>query len=231
MQSKWIELKEEAIQLRKKGTSIKTIEVRLGIARSTLSGWLRSIQLTDEQKEKLKKNHENALVHARVKAVLWHNQQKAIRLKLAEENAMQTLNQLNLKDAAVLDLALAFLYLGEGAKTSDSTLLGNSNPIILNFFIAVLVKNYNLKIEKISCFLHLRADQDPDELKQYWSKVLEIPLQNFKKASIDQRTLGVATYPGYKGVCVLNCGSVAIQRKLVYLSNAFCQKIINERGD
>ena len=29
-----------------------------------------------------------------------------------------------------------------------------------------------------------------------------------------------------EGVCVIECGRVAIQRKLVYLSNLFCQKVI-----
>ena len=48
MRSKWFELKPDAIKLRKKGLSIREIELRLGIPRSTLSGWLKDIKLSDE---------------------------------------------------------------------------------------------------------------------------------------------------------------------------------------
>ena len=45
MQSKWFELKPTAVKLRRKGFSIGKIEYNLGIPRSTLSGWLKNIEL------------------------------------------------------------------------------------------------------------------------------------------------------------------------------------------
>lgn len=50
MYSKWYELKPKAVELRKEGTSIREIEKLLSIPRSTLSGWLKNIKLTTEQK-------------------------------------------------------------------------------------------------------------------------------------------------------------------------------------
>ena len=75
--------------------------------------------------------------------------------------------------------------------------------------------------------MHLRADQNPILIKQYWSKELNIPLENFTSISVDKRTIGSSTYPTYNGVCVLRCGNIAIQRRLLYLARNFCKEIAN----
>ena len=229
MKSKWFDSKEEAIKLRRRGTSIKKIEARLGIPRSTLSGWLKNVYLSSKHKRKLLNDWKNGLIQARKAAVRWHNGQKEIRLQNAETAAQETLSALDVKKKEVLDLAFAMLYLGEGMKGS-ATSMGNSDPLILKFFIAALLQNYDIDKSKIKCDLHLRADQDPKKLKRYWSKELGLPLSNFLSVSIDKRTVGSKTYPYYKGVCVLRCGSVAIQRKLLYLSRKFCQEVITMGG-
>ena len=228
MKSKWFELKPKAIRLRKHGKSIPYIENKLGIPRSTLSGWFKDVKLSSKQKKVLKDNWRNALIFARSRAVIWHNQQKEKRLKIAKEQASQLLAKLNTDNEDILDIALAFLYLGEGFKKAIETGLGNSDPLILKFFISVLGTNYGIVPSKIKCELHLRADQNPEEIKKFWSQTLGIPKENFKSISIDYRTKGTTTYPHYKGVCVLRCGNVAIQRKLVYFSEMFCKKVIGE---
>lgn len=228
MKSRWYELKGKAIKLRKEGLSIRKIENCLGIPRSTLSGWLRNIELTPEQKEKLKRNQYNILAKTRKKAVLWHNQQKEKRLQKAREEALKTLENIDVNDKNTAELALAFLYLGEGAKKAQETAMSNSDPLTLRFFLMMMKKVYNLKNEQISCDLNLRADQNPQEMKKFWSKALQLPLSNFKGVQVDKRTIGSKTYSHYKGICNVRCGNVAIQRKLVNISNLFCQKIVNK---
>jgi len=227
MQSKWFEYKPESIQLRKKGLSIKDINKRLGIPLSTLSGWLKKVELTKEQKVVLDGKWKQALVDARIKAVLWHNEQKKLRLEQAEKQAIEVLSKIDINNVNILDLTLSLLYLGEGSKKSGATSMGNSDPQILKFFITILKNNYGIKKEDIKCELHLRADQDPEEIREYWSKELGVPIKNFTKTSLDIRTLGRPTYSHYKGVCMVRCGNIAIQRKLVYLSRVFCEKVIN----
>jgi hypothetical protein len=121
-------------------------------------------------------------------------------------------------------LAFAMLYFGEGAKSS-LTSLGSSDPNILKFVLYVLKHNYHLKNEQIRCDLHLRMDQDAEEIKAYWADALSLPLSCFRNPVYDKRTEGRPTYPTYKGVCVVACGNIAIQRKLVYLYGLFCEKI------
>lgn len=226
MKSQWYKQKKTAIGLRKSGYSLRMVEKKLNIPRSTLSYWFKNVVLTSEQKEILLKNWRQALDKARLKAVKWHNKQKLIRLETAKSAALETLEKINIKEAGILELALAMLYLGEGFKSKPQTAIGNSNPLILKFFIKILETIYNLDRKKIKCELHLRADQKPNSIKRYWSQQLNIPLANFTSTQVDARTKGSVTYENYKGVCVLQCGNAAIQRKLIYLAEEFCQKII-----
>lgn len=230
MKSRWYELKDKVIKLRRQGFSMNMIENRYGIARSTLSGWFRNVKLTPAQKRKLLKNSRVGLIAARKKAVLWHNEQKRHRLEEARMQALYTLGRINTNNKQILELALAILYLGEGSKTTVETSIGSSDPLILKFFLSCLKTLYNFDVNKIGCELHLRADQNPNKVKNFWAKELKLPLSNFKQTTIDKRTLGSKTFPHYKGVCVLRCGSVAIQRKLLYLSHFFCEQIAKQSG-
>ena len=228
MKSKWYELKPQAIKLRKNGASIRRIEHSLTVPRSTLSGWLKDIKITSKQENQLTQDWKQGLVRARQKATLWHNRQKETRLQEAKEAAAKTLNKIDAEDISILELALSFLYLGEGTKKSPQTALGSSDPNILKFFLSAIKKIYNLDEKKLRYELYLRADQKPDKIKIFWSRTLRVPIKNFKLVNLDKRTKGTRTYPDYKGVCSIQCGHVAIQRKLINLANLFSQKIIEK---
>ena len=228
MRSKWFGLKPDAIKLREKGFSISRIERHFKIPRSTLSGWFKNVKLSQKQKEKLIKNWKNALVKARKKAALWHNNQKENRLREAEDQALKTIENIDITNKENLELALAILYMGEGAKKRIGTSMGSSSPLILKFFLTALKILYNLDFKKIKCQLNLRADQSPDKMKRFWAKELKIPIDNFGYVGIDKRTIGSKTYSYYNGVCHVFCGNVAIQRKLIYISEIFFKKIIKK---
>jgi hypothetical protein len=215
-------LKNEAIELRKSGFSIKKICTKLDVPLSTASGWLKNVIISPVHQERLKNEWNLALVKARKSAVLWHNKQKEKRMMISKELAMRVINSQNTE---LLELALSMIYLAEGFKT-NSTGMGNSDPLILKYFVFALINIYHVNLCKIRCELHIRSDQNPEEMKIYWSDQLNIPLSNFKSTSIDQRTKGKPTYSSYKGVCIVRCGNVAIQRKLIYLSRMFCERAL-----
>ena len=137
MISKWFELKDKAIALRKGGKSIREIEETLGIPRSTLSGGLKNIKLSESQKKVLDSKWRKALDLSRKKAVAWHNKEKEKRLDFAKNDAACLLKTIDVNNRGILELALCMLYLGEGAK-SAKTSLGNSDPEILLFFASCM---------------------------------------------------------------------------------------------
>lgn len=226
MKSRYASLQDQARSLRRAGKSIRYIEKILDIPRSTLSGWFKDIFLNPDQLHKLKQSQYAKLKKARTKASLWHNQQKLQRIRQAEEQATQVLNHINLKDKDIQQLALAILYLGEGFKADRELGIGNSDPLILKFFLHLYLRNFHAKIDSVRCELHLRSDQNPVEIKKYWSSELGIPLEHFTYIAFDKRTEGSKTYPSYKGVCALHFGNVAAKRKLLYIADEYCRKVL-----
>lgn len=230
MNSRWFGLKPKALSLRRRGKSIRYIEAHLGIPRSTLSGWFRNIKLTRLQYKVLNEKHRESLVKARKIAVTWHNKQKSDRLKFAENEATKTLLKIPRKNE-IVELALALLYLGEGFKKSPRTGMGNSDPLLLKFFLKTVTTIYKLDIKKIKFDIHIRADQNSNLIKKYWAHELDVPIKQFRHTATDKRTSGRKTYADHKGVCVIDCGHIAIQRKLVYIGKKFCKEIAeNLRG-
>jgi hypothetical protein len=230
MKSRWFHLKERAIKIRRRGVSIGQVEKKLGIPRSTLSGWFKNVHLSKKQVTFLQNKWKQSLVVARKKAVIWHNKEKEIRIKRAKEEALKTLGNIDFFEKNILELALAMLYMGEGFKKHSVTGIGNSDPLILKFFISVVKQIYNLTEKDFSCDLHLRADQNKEKMISFWSKELALSKDRFKSISFDSRTKGRPTYEHYKGVCVVRCSNVAIQRKLVYLSKEFCERVVKKGG-
>ena len=230
MKSKWLHLKDTALNMRKRGTPLGQIGKELGIPKSTLSYWFIGIKLTVKQKAAIKKNWLKAINESRGNAIRWHNQQKATRIEDARLEAGEVIKGLNFRDKPTLELALAFLYLGEGAKKSFDTSIGSSDPKILNFFISSIRKLYQVRPDQAKCYLHLRADQDITKTKEYWAESLGIPIENFGSTSLDMRTIGKPTYESYQGVCVVSYGRVAIQRRLVWISKLFCEKMATMRA-
>ena len=225
MKSKWFDKKPDAVKLRKSGLSIGVIEKRLAIPRSTLSGWFKGVILTKKQQKVLFEKWKNGLVAARKKAMVWHHAEKKRRLEIAREDAQKVVNMIDLEDESVRDVILAMLYLGEGCKSNDTTSMGNSDPLIMKTFLAILVRNYGVDIKKVRCSLNIRADQDIEKLKKFWIRELGLSKENMKYVYVDKRTIGSKTYPTYKGVCTIECGNVAIKRKLLNISRGLCEKI------
>lgn len=226
MISKWYDKRTEATKLRQSGVSLRQIEAGLGIPRSTLSNWFKDQQLSDNQKKQLSDNQLRALAEARKKATIWHKNQKLERLSLAKENATKTVNQIRITKPN-LDLALAMLYLGQG-KTGGSRTFSSSNPMLIKFVLTVLSTNYRLDKTQMTFGLQLRASHDGEKEKKYWASLLGVAKSNIRYVHIDKRTKG-PNKPGYHGVCVIYC-SLAIQRKLIYLYNLFCQEVVGNVG-
>jgi len=214
-------VKHEAIELRRKGLSIREIENKLKVSRSTLSIWLRKINLTRKQKEIMQAKRLNGLAKARGKAALYHKEKKRQRLDLAQRRARQVLADIDIKEKNVLKLALSMLFAGEGFKVAEETSLGNSDPRIVKVFLKLLDIVYGVNKNRLRLYLHLRADQGVIYETNYWSNVLEIEAEYFKIAPVDKRTVGKKTYSGYHGVCVVRYYDVSIKRELLEIANNF----------
>lgn len=79
---------------------------------------------------------------------------------------------------------------------------------------------FDISIDKLKGRIQHRADQNPEELLNYWSGVTGIHKKNFYKSYVDKRTIGRKTKKsGYKGVCTITCAGTHIQLELEQIAD------------
>lgn len=224
MKSKWYEYKNEVIELRKQGVSMTVIHRKYGIPKSTLSGWFKGVKLTEVQRTRLMKSKQDGWKKARENAHVWHKAQKNIRLEKARSEAQSIYQSIPTSDE-VLELSLAMLYFGEGSK-KNTTAMGASDPFMLQFFLASVERLYAINRNDFRFDLHLRHDQDEEELKNFWASKLCIEPTKIAYVVKDKRTIGKPTRDGYNGVCLITIGKIEILRRLKALYTVYCTSVI-----
>lgn len=232
MASQWFHLKHRACTLRRRGISIISIEEKLGIPRSTLSGWFRNITLTNAQKNILAQKKTDALKKARGIAAEYHRSKKRERIALAREKAQADFDRLTgvASQQEFFRFFLTALYIGEGAKNKSLLCFGNANPDICLAFVTLLRRSFVLHEEKFRCQLHLRDDQHVATEVRYWSRLLAIPPTKFQKSYRDARTRKTVTRKGYHGVCAIYYYDAELQKYIEGLSRIAIDWVLRARS-
>jgi hypothetical protein len=203
MRSPYYDLKPKVITLRKQGKTYGEIRKSLGLSipKSTLSDWCSSIPLSPEQQELIRRLMRNASDRGRATAWAVNRARRAQYIEEVKKRVYPCAKQIN--DKTTAKIALAMLYLGEGAKTVKGFLMfGNSNPSVIGLFLGLLRHCYKINESKFRCTLQCRADQDIKKLEKFWAHITKISPSQFYAARIDPRTVGKPSRNlDYKGVC------------------------------
>ena len=221
-----VEVREKIRLLRSQGYTYPEIIAELGkpIPKSTLSYICRDVSLPASYSRKIKTLNQKHLREARQKALVANrNNQERIALDIKTRN----LEFANLSDREA-KIALAYLYLGEGAKRSGfrGLALGSSNPAIIKSYIGLLHRCYGITPEELKCRILYRADQNLDALERYWSQLTGVRRANFYKTKPDPRTVGKPTLQSdYKGVCVLSRRGTEIQLELQIITDIIVENM------
>lgn len=218
-------IKEQVVRLREKGMTYGEIQGALHkkIAKSTLSDWCRNVPLPPEYKNRVEKLIKEGLSISRASALAKNQQiQEENHAKLVKE--LQPIKQ-SLNDRLTALVALAMLCLGEGSKNDDLS-LGSSDPRIIRLFLGLIKKCFVFEIEKVRCTVQCRADQNTQELEDYWMKISGIPKRLFYKTRVDPRTIGKNTlHTKYKGVLRVDYMNREVQKTLKVLYNLLAESI------
>jgi hypothetical protein len=196
MANRLINTKTEVIKLRLQGASYSQIKKQLGVSKSTLSGWLKKYPLSPERIRELRDFSEQRIENYRNTM----REKREMRQKLVYQQERGYLLPFTDKE---LYLAGLFLYWGEGNKTTPfSTILSNSNPSMIKFFVFWLTKRLKIPLNKIHIKIHLYQDMNERDEIKFWSKLTRVPRKQFNKSYIKQTTLAGLTYNGFKhGTC------------------------------
>ena len=212
-------IKKTAIRLRLAGNTYGQILNKLGhISKSTLSHWLKDLELSKKSKERLRQTQNLHLLKARKIAYVRITKKRKDLLDGIKTGVVHLAKKTS--DIDTLKIALAFLYLGEGSKwkSHKGLQLGNSDPLLLGLYLKLLKHCYGIDKSLLQCYISYRADQNLEDLKKFWSKRLKIPLKNFHNSKSDSRTIGKPTKNlNYKGVCIVSGGSTKVQQELEFI--------------
>lgn len=199
------------------GKTYREINQVLGltIPKSTLSYLCKDVEPGDNYKERMQVDAATRLAHIRKLALAKNKQIFESKLEKLKANSQYASRLIHEKQIA--KIALAMLYLGEGAKWKShrAPQLGSSDPRIIRIYMNLIRDCYGVEDKTIRCRIQHRADQDSMKLLNYWSKITGIPKKQFYPNYIDKRTIGKPTKKtNYKGVCVINCPGTHIQLEL-----------------
>lgn len=200
---------------------IRTL-INLEIPKSTLSEWCKRTKLPKGYLERISKLNVQNLNKGR-KIALEIN-------KIKREEFFRNLTRLNssiarrIVDKEVAKIALSMICLGEASKynphSRSSFSIGSSDQRIIVIFLKLLKYCFNFNIEKVRCTIQCRADQNIEQLENYWIGVTKIPKRLFYKARIDPRTIGKPTKKSnYKGVLKIDYFDCKVQHNLESLSD------------
>jgi hypothetical protein len=197
--------KQKALALREKGMSYSQIKEKLNVGKSTLSGWLYAMPLSEARIRELRADSPVRIERYR----------NTMRLKRESKNQAAYQN-IAKRIGAISDreflIAGLFLYWAEGSKTKTFSVgLTNTNPKMLVVFIRWL-RFFKVPKSKLKIHLHLYSDMDIKKQINFWSKTLNIPTSQFRKPYIKKTTLSSITYTnGFgQGTC-----SVIVENGLV----------------
>jgi transposase-like protein len=165
---------------REEGESIKVIARRLGVAPSSVSLWVRDIELTEEQREALRRRnsaYNGQCVAAERRAA------RALIRRLGEQEAGR---QLARRDDP-LHIAGAMLFWAEGARTRNAVIFTNSDPEMVRFFARFLRSCYRVPNHRFAVTCNLFADhlERQREIESFWLETLELPPICLRKSIVN----------------------------------------------
>jgi hypothetical protein len=191
--------KETAIKLRKRGFSYSEILGQIFVAKSTLSLWLRSVGLAKKQKQRLTEKRIAAALRG---AYTKRNYRLAITARI-KNKARKEIGKISIRELWLIGIAL---YWAEGTKERDKSQrvqFCNSDPEMIRVFLKWIKKCCNIPKSDIifDIYLHENAKKRQNEVKKYWSKVTDFPLNKFQriiwkknKKSTNRKNIGTNYY-------------------------------------
>ena len=199
------EVKERVTTFRKLGFSYKEIMRFFPVAKSTVSDWCKDIELADRQIQRLQERKKQGSYAAGLKGSKVNQERRAKEVRQIKESAK---SEVPLLMDQSLWIAGLMLYWAEGNK-SRKVGITNSDPNIVEFMMDWLRRYCKVNNAKFKLFLNLHSGQNEDEIKDFWSKIIKLPKEQFGKSYIKKEGTGHRKNILYKGtlrvdVCNLN---------------------------
>jgi hypothetical protein len=154
---------------------MKEIARIVGVSLSSVSLWVRDIELDDVQNASLRSRaarRRGQAIAARARAI------RRVAQERGRERARRT---------DPLHVAGCMLFWAEGDKQRNSVRLSNSDPDLLRLFVAFLQRCYDADVSRIAVTCYLFADhlERQREVEDFWLRVLGLPRSCLRKSIVN----------------------------------------------
>lgn len=165
---------------RNEGASIKDIARRVGVSVSSVSVWVRDIELTAEQHAALQLRN---VAYNRQMSGTW----KQAAHRRAERISYQEEGRESGRTGDPLYVAGCMLYWSEGAKHRNALRFTNSDPEMIRFFVRFLRRCFEVEDENIRLTCNLFADHlaRQREIERFWLDITGLPDICLCKSSVN----------------------------------------------
>ena len=162
-----IEQQERARELRARNMTLQDIATELGVAKSSVSLWVRDVEFTPSKRRTGPQNRPHPVHEAKVAQIAQCDHEGVVRIG-------------TLTDAAFLAAGVA-LYAGEGAKRDGSVNFANTDAAMVQFFCTWLRKFFDIDEARLRVRVYLHQGLDLDAAERHWSAVTKIPRSQFRQ--------------------------------------------------
>ena len=173
--------RDEARTLRRKqGQSIKEIARAVGVSTSSVSHWVRDIELTAEQVDAL-----------RARNPILNGQMAGASARSAHALAMRRAAQAEGRAAASLGdpahVAGCMLFWAEGSRHRNAVHFTNSDPEMVAFFARFIRRFFAPPDERMRVWCNLHADHEERQLEveNFWLRTVELPRACLIKSTVN----------------------------------------------
>ena len=171
---------QEVIDLRLKGKSYGEIKSLLGVPKSTLSSWLKELELPPSIKKILIKKGR-----APREQLMKFNRRRTQIIKIENQQIKQVAAD-EIKPLSKYELLLigAALYWAEGYNRQDKVpspyiSFGNSNPDMVVLFLRFLREVLRIPEEKLRPTVQIHHNIKPESAIKFWARITDIPKDRF----------------------------------------------------
>jgi len=161
-----VEQQEEARRLRAQSLTLAAIAEQLGVAKSSVSLWVRDVPFTPSPRRYGARRRPNRLHDAKLR-------------EIEELDAAGRREIGCLSEDAFLAVGAA-LYAGEGAKRDHSVIFANSDPTMIRLHCAWLRRFFDIDEARLRVRVYLHEGLDLDAAQEFWSEVTSVPLAQFR---------------------------------------------------
>lgn len=199
----------KAQKLRRKGFSYKEILKHMKVSKSTLSIWLREIELTDDQKNRLLNKAERAIYDVAKRKV-------AARIKKTNDIIKSAIKEVQFLKHNPLFLVGMALYWAEGAKnSSEGVKFSNSDEKMIVLIMRWFREICKVPEGKFRVHIHMHSLHCRKNIINYWSKITGISKSQFYKPYIKKTSLGQRKNILYNGTCLAIVNDKSLFRKIM----------------